>query len=393
MNRAPHIPRTSLSRRQFLKLSALTGGFGALGLSACSERLSVRQQLGSGSTNLRILNWTQYIDTGGSGTVNRFQQFENVYTQYSEEFDDNDRVYADVLQPALSKGEPVDWDVVCPTFWMAARLIAQGWVEPLPLDLIPNHANIDEAFLGVPFDRGGLYNMPWQSGITGIAFNAKETSPVSTVKDLLSRPDLKGRVAFFSEIRDSLGLTLLSMGRDPSSTTAADAMDALELLRKAVRDGQVVAFATNQEYLDGLKSGRFLASVAWSGDLVQLKADRPEFEFVLADEGGMQFFDTMVIPKGSANGVAAATWMNFVYDPTNAAQITAATKFISPVIGVREELVKLGQTEAALAESPLLFPDAAMRRRLFTWNGTSPAEDKQIADLFAKLKDELPNAV
>ena len=29
----------------------------------------------------------------------------------------------------------------------------------------------------------------------------------------------------------------------------------------------------------------------------------------------MSWFDTMVIPIGAPNGVAAAQWMNFVYDP------------------------------------------------------------------------------
>ena len=48
--------------------------------------------------------------------------------------------------------------------------------------------------------------------------------------------------------------------------------------------------------------------------------------------------------------------MNFVYDPVQAAQLTAYVQYISPVKGVREELIKMGGDAAALADSPILFP-------------------------------------
>ena len=56
----------------------------------------------------------------------------------------------------------------------------------------------------------------------------------------------------------------------------------------------------------------------------------------------MSWYDTMVIPKGAPNGVAAAQWMNFVYDPVQAAQLTSWVQYLSPVKGVHDELVKLG---------------------------------------------------
>lgn len=77
----------------------------------------------------------------------------------------------------------------------------------------------------------------------------------------------------------------------------------------------------------------------------------------------------MVIPKGAQNVAAAGAWMNFVYDPVNAAQITAWVQYISPVIEVREELQRLGGDAAELARNPILFPDANTTRRLFTWGG------------------------
>jgi spermidine/putrescine transport system substrate-binding protein len=77
--------------------------------------------------------------------------------------------------------------------------------------------------------------------------------------------------------------------------------------------------------------------------------------------------------------------MNFVYDPSNAARITAAVQYISPVIGVRDELRKLGGDAAQLADSPILFPDDATRQRLYTWGGLPPDVEDDLDARFTTL--------
>ena len=99
----------------------------------------------------------------------------------------------------------------------------------------------------------------------------------------------------------------------------------------------------------------------------------------------MSWFDTMVIPIGASNGVAAAKWMNFVYDPVNAAKITAYVQYVSPVKGVREELEKQGGDNAALAESPLLFPDDEVKARLHVFADMPEELDQQITDRFVGI--------
>ena len=382
LDSGPRLLALPLSRRRFL--AGLSGAVVGSPLVASCAKTAKRPTLGTGSGTLRILNWPAYIDTGEEGTVARFEAFNRFRPDYLEDYTDNADVF-EKIEPILSTGGSLDYDIICPTFWLAARLVHEGWVEPLPLGQIPNHVNLDATFLRQPFDRGALYNLPWQSGITGIAYNTKLTKPVTTVEDLLNRADLKGKVGFFSEMRDSVGLAMLAMRRDPSRATARDALAALDVLREKKASGHIVKFANNEEYLAALKSGEFAACVAWSGDIVQLKDEQPEFEFAVPEDGAMQFFDTMVIPKRAPNGDAAATWMNFVYDPANAARITSAVKYISPVIGVADELRKLGGDAAKLADNPIVFPDALTRRRLYTWNGPTAGEEDRLAASFASL--------
>ncbi len=62
---------------------------------------------------------------------------------------------------------------------------------------------------------GRHYSLPWQAGITGIAYNPELTGrELKSIKDLFD-PEFEGRVAMLTEMRDTLGLTMLGMGNDP----------------------------------------------------------------------------------------------------------------------------------------------------------------------------------
>jgi spermidine/putrescine transport system substrate-binding protein len=273
---------------------------------------------------------------------------------------------------------------VVPTFWLASRLVDRRWLEQVPLELVPNHVNLEPNFLTMPWDRGARYNLPWQSGLTGIAYDPARTGGEIRSLASLFDPKFKGRVGMVTEMRETVALTMALQGSDPSRPTQAAAEKALELLEKAVADGQIREF-TGNEFRDRLSDGSFALCLAWSGDIVQLQRDKPNIRFVIPDEGGMQWFDTMVIPKGAANAAGAARWMNFVYDPDNAARITAAVQYISPVIGVRDALRRLGGDAALLADNAILFPDDATRQRLYTWGGLPAAVEDALDARFTKI--------
>ncbi len=93
----------------------------------------------------------------------------------------------------------------------------------------------------------------------------------------------------------------------------------------------------------------------------------------------------MVIPKGAENVAAAGDWMNFAYDPANAARITVAVGYVSPVVGVKEALQRQGGEAATLASSPVLFPNDETKRRLYFWAGTTPAEEVVLQARFTEI--------
>lgn len=360
----------AVSRRRFLGLTAGAGGALLLATAGCAGpggASAAPDDLSEGrDRRLRIDNWADYIDPDAEGTVARFQAATDIAVTYEEEYADNLTALADggVIHQ-LQEGQGSLYDVIVPTYWVVKRLLARGLLEPIPLERIPNHVNVDPLFLEVPWDRGARWHMPWQAGLTGIASDPAATGgkPVTSVAQLVNDPALKGRVGMVTEMREVVGLLLLARGQDPARVTADQARAALDDLQAIVSKGQVKYF-TGSEFGELLPNKTFAACLAWSGDAVQIQATRPDLRFAIPDEGGMQWFDTMCIAKGSPNRVAAAKWMNFVYDPENAARITSWVQYISPVKGVKDVLIANGGEDAELAENVLLFPDAATNERL-----------------------------
>ena len=270
-----------------------------------------------------------------------------------------------------------------PTYWVAQRLIDLGWVDPLPLEQIPNAANLVPSLTKPTWDPTGRFSLPWQTGITGIAYNIEATGRELRSVDDLFDPKLRGKVGFLTEMRDTIGLLMLADGQDPAKPTFAAAQGAFNRLEQAKTSGQIRAF-TGNDYQDDLLAGNFAACVAWSGDVAQLSLEQPKLRFVVPESGGIRFADVMVMPKGAPHRDAAAAWMNFVYDPVNAARIAATVNYISPVQGVAEILARDPAT-AAMARNPLMFPDAEMERRLTVFGPLSSEEESRFDARFAEI--------
>jgi spermidine/putrescine transport system substrate-binding protein len=304
-------------------------------------------------TVLNFSNWPLYIDVDKPTTLQKFTQQTNIKVNYFEDINDNAEYFAKVQGP-LSQGNGIDRDIFVFTdnSRFPGLLVDQGWVEELDKDLIPNITNLVDAQASPPFDPDRTYSLPWQSGMTGIAWNEDVTGPVTSVQQLLEDPKLKGKVTMLQELADSVGLVMLQNGADPGAVTDKTFNAAIDTVQAAVDSGQIRRF-TGNDYAQPLTNGDLAAAVAWSGDVVQLLADNPKLKWAIPESGGMIWTDNMLIPSGGS-APTASTYMNFVYDPVVAAQIAAYVNYVTPVKGAKEELAK---SDPETASNPLIFPD------------------------------------
>jgi spermidine/putrescine transport system substrate-binding protein len=304
-------------------------------------------------TVLNFSNWPLYIDVDKPTTLQKFTQETGIKVNYFEDINDNAEYFAKVQGP-LSQGNSINRDIFVFTdnSRFPGLLIEQGWVEELDKELIPNFVNLVDAQASPPFDPDRTYSLPWQSGMTGIAWNEDVTGPVTSVQQLLEDTKLKGKVTMLTEMADSVGLVMLQNGDDPTSVTDESFNRAIDSVQAAVDSGQIRRF-TGNDYTQPLTNGDLAAAVAWSGDVVQLLADNPKLKWAIPESGGMIWTDNMLIPQGGSVPTAS-TYMNFVYDPVIAAQIAAYVNYVTPVKGAKEELAK---TDPETAANPLIFPD------------------------------------
>ena len=392
-----------VSRREFLGRAGLLGGAVMFGgpalLAACGSEGIKAKSSTPGSTNaltsgcklpaqktdkkLAIANWPLYID---KNTVKDFEKASGIDTAYTEDFNDNEEFYAK-YRPELIKCQGIGRDLIVPTDWMAIRMIGLGWAAKIDPTKIPNRANLVDALQHPSFDKDRSYTMPWQSGMTGLAYNKKLVAdlglqPPKSFKDLLD-PKYKGKITFPTEMRDTVGLFMLAEGKDPTKATFADATSAFDVIEEAASSGQVRRF-TGNDYADDLSSGNVVAAMAWSGDVASLSENNPNLVFVVPEEGGMLFSDNMMILSTSEHVADAEAWIDYVYDPVNAAQITAEVQYISPVKGVGEELAKI---DPALADNPLINPPEETLKKLYIFGSLSADEEKKFNTRFQQIQN------
>ena len=337
---------------------------------------------GEVSKTLSFSNWPLYIDvnerTKRRPTLDKFQREFGTRVKYTEEINDNTEFFGKVQQQ-LSRGSSGGRDLFVVTDWMAAKMIQLGYVQKLDKAELPNvDENLLDALREPGFDPSRDFSVPWQSGMTGIAYRSDLTGgELESVNDLFNE-DFKGKVTMLTEMRDSVGLTMLGMGNDPAEDDNAAALEAIQKIKEASDSGQIRRF-TGNDFTKDLLKGDAWVSVAFSGDSIQLQADNPDIRFLRPDEGTMLWSDNMMVPVGAPNAYTAQKLMNFVYDPEIQAEIAAYVNYVTPVQGVKEILA---EDDPDLAEEPLIFPSEADLEKLRIFRSLSAKEDDELNKAF-----------
>jgi spermidine/putrescine transport system substrate-binding protein len=370
-----------ITRRVFLRRAAASGSILTVPglLAACggggggggTSSGATTQQL---AKTLHFSNWTLYIDVkkGGHPSLEQFQKKYGVHVDYREDINDNPSFFSKI-EPDLSRGQSTGRDIIVMTdnSRYPSLLVQKGWVEKLDKSAIPNMKNLIPQQRHPSWDPNRDHSLPWQSGFTGIGWNEKLTDPVTSMGDLLGNKKLRGKVGLLTEFADTLALVMAYNGDDPSHVTDKTFNKAIDTVQKAVHSGQIRQFYGN-DYASALSSSDLVATMAWSGDVVQLQADNSHLKWQLPDTGGDIWTDNMLIPKGG-DVYTASVYMNFVYEPKIAAEIEDYVNYVCPVLGAKAVLVK---KDPAIANNPLIFPTQEMLNNVHTMDPAAVNNEK-----------------
>ncbi|CAB4884437.1 unannotated protein [freshwater metagenome] len=354
---------------------------GASALAACGSGGS-----GSSADSVRWANWTLYLDVDDSGkhypTLEAFEKKYNLKATYSEDINDNDEFFGKI-QGQLKLGKDIGYDLITPTDWMAARYIRLGYTQKFDAANIPNAKNILPTLAHPSFDANREQSLTWQGIMGGIGWNKAVNPKGMKSLDDLWTPANKGKIVVLSEMRDTIGIILMSQGVSIENVTEAQFMNAVDFLAKKISDGWIRGVKGN-EYKEDLISGDATAVIAWSGDMFQLSTENAgKFDFAIPESGGTISGDNFLIPAtATAEGKKnAETLINYYYEPAVAAEVAAYVNYVTPVLGAQEEMAKF---DAELAKSEYIFPTEKTMSRLNVFKALTPTEETVWTEAFQK---------
>jgi spermidine/putrescine transport system substrate-binding protein len=412
MNTPPDLLRgltmPRISRRRALQ----AGGLASLGmlLAACGIPAAPQSKLGLSAARkqidkfwlaqkkhgqLNFANWPLYIDVTKGGdhpSLDLFTKQTGIKVNYQEVIQDDDSFFGKI-QPPLSNGQPTGYDLMVITNGVYLDLLIQlDFLTPLDQNRMTNFYTYASDLVKDPsFDRGNVYTMAWQSGITGIGYNINETGrELTSWQDLLD-PKFSGKVGMFGDTEDLPNSALCAIGVNPETSTPADWKNAADWLHK---QRPLVRKYYQQDYIGALTGGDLTVSMAWSGDIFQNQSSDPHLRFVVPKEGAPIWTDNMCIPAHAQNPLDAMTYMDFVYQPKIAAMIADYVNYITPVPATAEIFKKNAKQATKpsdrkyyenLATSPLIFPKPSEYSRLHRYRVLSESEQKVWNSLFEPI--------
>jgi len=381
--------RQAMSRRGFLGAMGAAGASAALAACGTGGGTSGQTQPSGGSGDNKTIvwaNWTLYLDYDEESrtfpSLVAFEEESGYTVEYREDIEDN-VTFNGKVAPQLANGQNIGYDLVTPTDWLVAEWISKGYVAEIDAANVPNKENILPNLNEVTFDPGRKYSLTWQSGFGGLVWN-KERVPngLRTVEDLWA-PELKGKVVVLSEMRDTIGLIMMSQGvaiDEPFTSEQFNA--ALAVLEQQVDSGQVKQVKGNS-YKEDLINEQAWAAIGWSGDIFQINAEEGnKWEFALPETGGTLWSDNLLIPKTATNKAGAEALMDYYYRPDVAAQVAAYVNYVCPVQGAQEEMQKI---DPELAKSEWIFPTEEILNNSQVFRPLTPEEQAEYVEAFGRV--------
>ncbi|MBF2037431.1 MAG: extracellular solute-binding protein [Leptolyngbyaceae cyanobacterium T60_A2020_046] len=234
---------------------------------------------------------------------------------------------------------------------------------------------------------GEVYSVPAVWGTSGLIVNTAEAPEVKSYKDLCD-PQFAGRVTYRSRFPTFAG-AMLALGYDPFkfSLEEPENVDGWRAMMEEAytylvdcKSNVKTYWTSRQENIDLMAKGETYLSQGWDGTGWVLSQENPDIKFIAPVEGALGWVDTFTIPAGAKNLDAVYAFINFMYRPENAGELTKGGGFLSPVKGSTDYWPE--EIKVLVEES---FPESALNN--IQWYAPRPAAfDEVVNEYVEKLQ-------
>ncbi|MBU1226376.1 MAG: spermidine/putrescine ABC transporter substrate-binding protein [Actinobacteria bacterium] len=330
-------------------------------------------EAGETDGNLDLYNWSEYIDP------DLIPAFEAEYgVSVTETFFESNEVMLAQIQAGGAA-----YDLIVPSDYMVSIMAEEGMLIPLTKAAIPNLANLDPKFTGLPFDPTGDYSAPYQWGTTGIGFAYEalgEDFEPSWAVIFDPDPSYVGQISMLNDAREALGAALKYLGYSVNTTSEAELQEAVDLL-KSIKPA--IAKFDSDQYEDDLVGGEVMIAHGWSGDFFFAFDDTDgweDFGYFIPEEGAVAWVDNMAIPRTADAVCTAHTFIDFMLDAENGAALTNYNFYASPNAAAAEFV-----DPEILGDESIYPPDDVFERLEFI--ADTGAFELKFQDAFTDVKN------
>ena len=289
---------------------------------------------GTKTLTLNVYNWGEYISDGGEDSLDVNRAFEEYYEElyYAQT---GERVNVNVNYTTYASNEDLyaklksgatGYDVIIPSDYMIQRLKAEGLIQKLNLDKIPNYSNIKDEFKSPFYDsEKEKYTVMYTYGVIGIVYNADELDPSDLERieageagwELLWDEKYKGKILQFNNSRDAFGTAMYALGIDVNNASEDDWTRAQEYLKK---QKPLVQSYVMDEIFNKMESGEATLAAYYAGDCLTMIENAAmngiNLGFFYPKKDGQYvtniFADAMCIPTSATNVELAHEYINFM---------------------------------------------------------------------------------
>lgn len=271
---------------------------------------------------LNIYNWFDYLP---QELIDKFSKEYDVEVTM-DTYDSNEALLARL------KAGVTGYDVGVPGDYMVAILIKEGFLEKVQPNTFENFKNVDPKFVGVYFDKGREYSVPYQWGTTGFMVDtAVYSGDIDTLKIIFDPPaELSGKINMLKDVNDVLNMGLRYLGYPRCNNNPEQLKELNALLQGAKKHW--LSFNS-----DGAKevlvSGDAAAGMIWNGFGMRARAEKGTLKYAYPKEGMTAWMDNLVVFKGAPNPENAKKFLNFMMEPENAAALTNFARYTAGVKG------------------------------------------------------------
>jgi spermidine/putrescine transport system substrate-binding protein len=342
--------RTAINRRRFLQAAAMAPA--AAFLAACERQIGRRPGAASPEASPRlggqiedelvVYNWAAYLNPK---SVKAFEEEFGIEVQATDFYESNEEMIAKL------RGGAGGYDLVAPTGGYIEAMAEEGLLMPLDLSRIPNISNVDERFLGFPYDPENRYHVPKDWGTTGIGYLQKFVDEdVTTWAQFFDLGEkYSGRYTVLDSQYELIGAALKRLGYSYNSASESEVDDALEVL---IPFKPHISAITSSQYRQMMSRAETYLALGWNGDFFYVIEDQPSVKYVIPEEGTEYWIDSWAIPSQAPHPVAAHEFINWILTPENQGRETSYTYYASAVTGAEEF------TPKAIVNDPSIYPPA-----------------------------------